>query len=81
MYWGCSDTVRPGQPKVVNLETATLGEPAKFFESRRAMQRGTHATVGRPVWPSKSDKRALPARACFLGSMRAIAKDVVKQLP
>ena len=20
MYWGCSETVRPGQPKVVNLE-------------------------------------------------------------
>jgi len=68
MYWGCSETVRPGQPKIVNLETATLGELAKFFESRRATQRGTHAAVGRPVWPSKTDKRALPAGASIAGA-------------
>ena len=31
MYWGCSETVRPGQPKIVNLETATIAELGKFF--------------------------------------------------
>jgi hypothetical protein len=67
MYWGCSETVRPGQPKVVDLETATIAELGKFFESRRATQRGTHATFGRPVWPSKDDKRALPAGASIAG--------------
>ena len=36
LYWGCSETVRPGQPKVLNLETATLAEFGKFLESRRA---------------------------------------------
>jgi hypothetical protein len=68
MYWGCSETVRAGQPKIVNLETATLGELAKFFESRRATQRGAHAAVGRPVWPSRTDKRALPANASLAGA-------------
>ena len=67
LYWGCSETVRPGQPKVINLETATLAELGKFFESRRATQRGTHAAVGRPVWPSKADNRALPAGATLVG--------------
>jgi hypothetical protein len=67
MYWGCSETVRPGQPKVVNLETATIAELGKFFESRRATQRGTHATAGRPVWPSRSDKRTFPAGASIVG--------------
>jgi hypothetical protein len=67
MYWGCSETVKPGQPRVVNLETATLGELAKFFESRRATQRGTHATVGRPVWPNKTDYRVIPAGASIAG--------------
>ena len=63
MYWGCSETVRPGQPKIVNLETATIAELGKFFESRRATQRGTHATAGRPVWPSKTTSaRSPPAR-------------------
>jgi hypothetical protein len=67
MYWGCSETVRPGQPKIVDLSTATVGELSKFFESRRATQRGAHATFGRPVWPSKDDKRALPAGASIAG--------------
>jgi hypothetical protein len=67
MYWGCSETVRPGQPKVVNLESATIAELGKFFESRRATQRGTHAAAGRPVWPSRTDKRALPAGASIAG--------------
>jgi len=67
LYWGCSETVRPGQPKVMNLETATLAELGKFFESRRATQRGTHAAAGRPIWPSKADNRALPASASLVG--------------
>jgi hypothetical protein len=67
MYWGCSETVRPGQPKVVNLETATIAELGKFFESRHATQRGAHAAAGRPIWPSKDDKRALAAGASIVG--------------
>jgi hypothetical protein len=67
MYWGCSEKVRPGQPKVLDLATATIGELGKFFESRHATQRGTHATVGRPIWPSKDDKRALPPGASIVG--------------
>jgi len=67
LYWGCSETVRPGQPKVLNLETATLAEFGKFLESRRATQRGTHAAAGRPVWPSKADNRALPSGASLAG--------------
>jgi hypothetical protein len=67
LYWGCSETVRPGQPRVLNLETATLAEFGKFMESRHATQRGTHATAGRPIWPSKTDKRALPPGASLVG--------------
>jgi len=67
LYWGCSETVRPGQPKVLNLETATLAEFGKFMESRRATQRGTHAAAGRPIWPSRDDKRVLPAGASLVG--------------
>jgi len=67
MYWGCSETVRPGQPKVVNLETSTIAELGKFFESRRATQRGAHATAGRPVWPNNEDHRTFPAGASIVG--------------
>jgi hypothetical protein len=48
LYWGCSETVRPGQPKVLDLQAAMAGF-GKFFGSRRATQRGTHLAPGRPV--------------------------------
>ena len=76
MYWGCSETVRPGQPKVVDLSTATIGELAKFFESRRATKRGAHLAAGRPVWPSREDKRALPAGASIAGEHAFVADGV-----
>lgn len=68
MYWGCSETVRPGQPKVVDLSTATVGELAKFFESRRATKRGAHAAAGRPIWPSRDDKRPLREGTSIAGA-------------
>ena len=76
MYWGCSKTVRPGQPKVVDLSTATVRDMAKFFESRRATQRGAHAAAGRPVWPSRQDKRALGERASIVGEHAFVATGV-----
>jgi hypothetical protein len=76
MYWGCSETVRPGQPKVVDLSTATLGELAKFFESRRATKRGAHLAVGRPVWPSRDDERALGDGASIAGEHAFVAAGV-----
>jgi hypothetical protein len=67
LYWGCSETVRPGQPKVVDLETSTMAEFAKFFESRRSTTRGAHSAAGRPIWPSKDDKRVFPSGASIVG--------------
>lgn len=51
LYWGCGDKVRPGQPKVVDFATATAADMAKFFQSRRATQRGTHLPASSPARP------------------------------
>lgn len=67
LYWGCGDTVRPGQPRVVDFATASPADLARFFQSRRATQRGTHAATGRPVWPSEADGRMVPAQASLVG--------------
>ncbi len=71
LYWGCGPTVRPGQPKVVDLSTATISQFGDIFKGRRATQRGTHAAPGRPVWPNLQDTRLVPGGrfvrrgACF----------------
>jgi hypothetical protein len=67
LYWGCSETVRPGQPRVVDFATATPQDIASVFQSRRATQRGAHSAAGRPLWPSKIDKRPVPDGASLVG--------------
>ncbi len=67
LYWGCGETVRAGQPVVVDFATASADDLARAFQSRRATQRGTHAAPGRPVWPSVADARMVPAQASLVG--------------
>jgi hypothetical protein len=67
LYWGCGDVVRPGQPRVVDFATAAPADLARFFQSRRATQRGAHAVAGRPVWPSLADARVVPPQASLVG--------------
>ena len=71
LYWGCGDAVRPGQPRTVDLAKTPLhaagAELAQILKGRRATQRGTHAAVGRPVWPNEQDARLVPAQASLVG--------------
>ncbi len=67
LYWGCSETVRPGQPRVADFATAAPQDLAGVFQSRRATQRGAHSAAGRPLWPSKVDKRMVPDGASLVG--------------
>lgn len=67
LYWGCGESVRPGQPRVVDFATAAPADFQKFFVARRATQRGAHSAVGRPHWPSRDDARSVPAAASFVG--------------
>ncbi len=67
LYWGCGETVRAGQPRVVDFATAAPADFQKFFIARRATQRGAHSAVGRPHWPSRDDTRMVPAGASLVG--------------
>jgi len=67
LYWGCGTEVRKGQPKVLDMATADMGDFAKFFQSRHATTRGAHSTPGRPVWPNKPDARLVPEGASLVG--------------
>ena len=67
LYWGCGDTVRAGQPRVLDMATAKPEEYGKFFVSRRATQRGAHSAAGRPLWPNEPDARMVPPNASLVG--------------
>jgi hypothetical protein len=67
LYWGCGSVVRPGQPKVLDMATASASDYGKFFIARSATQRGAHSAAGRPVWPNPADGRMVPATASLVG--------------
>jgi hypothetical protein len=67
LYWGCGSSVRGGQPKVLDMASASAADLAAFFVSRRATQRGAHSAAGRPVWPSPADARRVPDGASLVG--------------
>lgn len=67
LYWGCGDTVRAGQPRVLDMAKASPSDYAKFFVGRRATQRGAHLANGRPVWPNEQDDRLVPKGASLVG--------------
>ena len=67
LYWGCGDTVRPGQPQVLDMSKASPADYQKFFVGRRATQRGAHLADGRPSWPNEQDARLVPEGASLVG--------------
>ena len=67
LYWGCGDSVRPGQPRVLDFAKLSAADAQKFFIARSATQRGAHSAVGRPHWPSRDDTRMVPANASLVG--------------
>jgi hypothetical protein len=67
LYWGCGETVRAGQPRVLDMATAAPAEFQQFFAGRRATQHGAHTAVGRPQWPNRADDRLVPDGSSLVG--------------
>ncbi len=70
IYWGCSETVRPGQPYVIDTEKASPAEFGKMFQGRHAV--GQQSLSPRPGWayadwPNKRDGKQVPANSSLAG--------------
>jgi hypothetical protein len=71
LYWGCGDSVRAGQPRVIDFSAGVPPpEVAQLLQARRATQRGAHSAAGRPHWPNEVDGRGLADTASLAGSHR-----------
>jgi hypothetical protein len=75
IYWGCGETVRPGQPRVIDL----AGNPAEMGRAlggRYAPDRGARATPGYSLWPNERSNGSVPRDASIVGE-HAITGDGV----
>ena len=67
IYWGCGETVRPGQPRTLDAAKASIEDFAKFFVMRGKTTKGARSAPGHPAWPNKVDDRKVPDTASLVG--------------
>lgn len=67
IYWGCSEQIRPGQPRTLDVAKASLEDYAKFFVMRGKTAKGARSQPGHPAWPNKVDDRKVPDGASLVG--------------
>ncbi len=60
LYWGCGDTVRPGQPRTLDMSKSSMEDYTKFFTMRSSNSRGARLRYGEPSWPKQAGR---PPRA------------------
>jgi hypothetical protein len=67
LYWGCGDTVRAGQPRVIDFANLKFEDLQKVFIARGVTTRGARSLPGHPAWPNKPDDRMVPDNASLVG--------------
>ena len=66
-YWGCSETVRPGQPRVLDFAKTGMEDYGKFMMGRAVRDSGAKATPGHAIWPNEKQRQKVPANASLTG--------------
>lgn len=70
MYWGCGDKVRSGQPKVLDMATASPQQYAAFFKTYNVSSpRGPRPASGWTYarWPNEKDSQPVPKDSSLVG--------------
>lgn len=78
-YWGCSTTVRPGQPRIIDLSKLSADSAQAFgnaFGGKYAPDRGAKVREGYDVFPNERDQRSLPRGASLVGEHRIVGDNV-----
>ncbi|MFZ6874617.1 hypothetical protein ACO0LF_21375 [Undibacterium sp. Di27W] len=76
IYWGCGETVRPGQPRTLDAAKATPEDYAKFFVMRGKLTKGARSQAGNPAWPNKTDDRKVPVNASLVGQHQFVGNGI-----
>jgi hypothetical protein len=70
MYWGCGEKVRAGQPKVLDMATASPQQYAAFFKAyATGGPRGPRPAKGWTYarWPNEKDSQSVPKDSSLVG--------------
>jgi hypothetical protein len=67
IYWGCGDSVRPGQPKVIDLSRAGAADFGAAFAGRHAPDRGARVGPSHVLYPNERNTIAVPRDSSLVG--------------
>ena len=67
VYWGCGDTIRPGQPRVADTEKMTLQQFGQALVSRSPPDRWSAIRNAQYRWPNEREPKQVPANASLRG--------------
>lgn len=67
LYWGCGETVRQGQPRVLDFANMNLEDVQRIMVARGSTPKGARSQPGVPAWPNKQDDRQVPSGASLAG--------------
>ena len=67
IYWGCSETVRPGQPRVIDLARGSPSELAAAFAGRHAADRGARIGPKHVLYPNERNMVMLARDSSLAG--------------
>jgi hypothetical protein len=69
-YWGCGETVRPGQPKVLDTEKMSMPEFGKAMSGRTGSGQSPpsqRAGWAYSEWPNQKNRQDIPRSASLMG--------------
>lgn len=75
-YWGCSATVKPGQPRVIDMAKFSAQDYAGFMQGRSVTDRGARAEPGYAIWPNDRENSRVARHASVAGE-HAVSGDGV----
>jgi len=66
-YWGCSASVKPGQPRVIDMAKFSAQDYAGFMQGRSVPDRGARAEPGYAIWPNDRENSRVARSASVAG--------------
>lgn len=67
IYWGCGDTIRPGQPRIADTEKMSLAEFGQALSGRTPPDRWSAQRNAQLVWPNERERKEVPPTARLAG--------------